>query len=94
VNRVTITAIISNVFVVMLCIALGILFIPPMVVAYLIWYSPDSKTVIEDAMDSPLLASTLPSLSFALLFLGLGGLGVQGLLKNKLDLQPRSYRKI
>jgi hypothetical protein len=88
VDRVTITAIISNVFVVMLCIALGILFIPPMVVAYLIWYSPDSKTVIE-AMDSPLLVSTLPGLSFALFFLGLGGLGVQGLLKNKLDLRPR-----
>jgi hypothetical protein len=52
-----------------------------MVVAYIIWYSPDSMTVMEEAMDSPLLASTLPGLSFALLFLGLGGLGVQGLLK-------------
>jgi hypothetical protein len=60
-----------------------------MVVEFLISYSPDSMTVIEEAMDSPLLLSTLPGLSFALLFLGLGGLGVQGLLKNKLDLRPR-----
>jgi hypothetical protein len=80
VNRVTITTIISNVFVVMLVIGLGILFIPPMVVAY---------TVMEEAMDSPILLSTLPGISFALLFLGLAGLGVQGLLKNKLDLRPR-----
>jgi hypothetical protein len=87
VNRVTITAIISNVSVVMLCIGLGILFIPPMVVEYLIWYSPDSETVIEEAMDS--MVSTLPTLSSAVLVLGLAGLGVHGLLKNKLDLRPR-----
>ena len=88
-NRVTITAIISIVSVVMLGIGLGILFIPPMVTEYLIWYSPDSETVIEETMDSPLMVSTLPTLSSALLVLGLGGLGVHGLLKNKLDLRPR-----
>jgi Sec-independent protein secretion pathway component TatC len=80
VNRVTITAIISIVSVVMLCIGLGFLFIPPMVFEYLIWYSPDSETV---------MVSTLPTLNSALLVLGLAGLGVHGLLKNKLDLRPR-----
>jgi hypothetical protein len=89
VNRVTITAIISIVSVVMLGIGLGILFIPPMVAEYLIWYSPDSETVIEETMDSPLLVSTLPTLSSALLVFGLAGLGVHGLLKNKCDLRPR-----
>jgi hypothetical protein len=89
VNRVTITAIISIVSVVMLCIGLGILFIPPMVFEYLIWYSPDSETVIEETMDSPIMVSTIPTLNSALLVLGLAGLGVHGLLKNKLDLRPR-----
>ena len=88
-NRVTITAIISIVSVVMLGIGIGILFIPPMVDGYLIWRSPDSETVIEEAMDSPLMVSTLPALSSALLVLGLAGLWVHGLLKNKLDLRPR-----
>ena len=71
----------------MLCIGVGIIFIPPMVVEYLIWYSPDSETVIEEAMDS--VVPTLPTLSSAVLVLGLAGLGVHGLLKNKLDLRPR-----
>ena len=88
-NRVTITAIISIVSVVMLGIGLGILFIPPMAAELLIWYSPDSETVVEETMDSPPTVSTLPPLSSALLVLGLAGLGVHGLLKNKLDLRPR-----
>jgi hypothetical protein len=89
VNKVTITAIISIVSVVMLGIGLGIVFIPPMVFEYLIWYSPDSETVIEEVIDSPLMVSTLPTLSSALLVLGLVGLGMHGLLKNKLDLRLR-----
>ena len=88
-NRITITAIIPIVSVVMLGIGLGIVFIPPMVFEYLIWYSPASETVIEEAIDSPLMVSTLPALSSALLVLGLVGLGMHGLLKNKLDLQLR-----
>jgi hypothetical protein len=89
VNRVTVTAIISIVCVVMLGIGLGIIFIPPMVFEYLIWYSPASETVIEEAIDSPLMVSTLPTLSSALLVLGLVGLGMHGLLKSKLDLRLR-----
>jgi hypothetical protein len=93
VNRFTITAIISIVSVVMLGMGLGIIFIPPMVFEYLIWYSPDSETVIEEAIDSPLMVSTLPTLSSALLVLGLVGLGMHGLLKNKLDLRLRQRQR-
>ena len=75
-NRVTITAIISIVSVVMLCIGFGIVFILPMVVRILSWYSPNSETVIEEAMDSPVMV-----LSPILLVLGLAGLGVHSLLK-------------
>jgi hypothetical protein len=69
VNKITITTIISIVSVVMPGIGLGIVFIPPMVVEYLIWYSPDNETVIEEAMDSPLMMSTLPTLSSPLLLI-------------------------
>jgi hypothetical protein len=44
-------------------------------------YSSDNETVIEEAMDSPLMVSTLPTLSSVLL--GLTGLGVRGLLKKQ-----------
>ena len=88
-NRDTIIAIISNVSVVMLGIGLGILFLPPMIDGYLIWRSPDSETAIEDAMESPLMVSTLPTLSSVLLVLGLAGIGVHGLLKNKLESRLR-----
>jgi hypothetical protein len=71
----------------MLGIGLGIVFIPPVVVEYLISYSPDSG--IEEAIDSPLMESTLLTLSSILLILGLIGLGIHGLLKNKLELRPR-----
>jgi hypothetical protein len=71
---------------------LGIFFIPPMVDEYLTWYSPDSETVIEEAMDSPLMVSTLPTLSSVLFVLGLAVLGVHYLLKNKLDLPPTTFR--
>jgi hypothetical protein len=64
-----------------------------MVCEYLIWYSPDSVTVIEEAIDSPLMVSTLPTLSSALLVLGLVGLGMHGLLKNKLDLRLRQRQR-
>ena len=76
-NRVHIPAIISTVFVVMLCIGIGILFIPSLVVG--LWYSSDSEAI--EAMDSTLMASTLPTLAFALLILGLIGLGIHSLLK-------------
>ncbi len=92
-NRVTITAIISIISVVMLGIGLGIVFIPPIVFAYLIWYSPDSETVIDEAIDSPLMVSTLPTLSSVLLVLGLVGLGMHGLLKNKLELRLRQRQR-
>jgi hypothetical protein len=73
----------------MLCIGFGIVFIPPVVFGALIYYSPDNETVMEEAMDSPLMVSILPTLSSALLVLGLVGLGMHGLLKNKLDLRLR-----
>ena len=80
-NKLTISAITSIVSVAMLSIGIGIVFIPPMVIEYLVWYSPDSETVIEEAMDSQLMISTLPTLFSALLILGLVGLGVHYLLK-------------
>jgi hypothetical protein len=75
----------------MLCIGIGIVFIPPMVFEALSSYSPDNETdsplmtQIEEATNSTLMVSTLPTLSSALLILGLIGLGIQGLLKNKLS---------
>jgi hypothetical protein len=90
VNKATIIATTSIISVVMLCIGIGIVFIPPMVFEALSLYSPDNETdsplmrQIEEAMNSTLMVSTLPTLSSALLILGLVGLGVHGLLKNKL----------
>jgi hypothetical protein len=84
VNKVTITAITS---IVMLCIGIGIVFIPPITFEALSSYSPDNKPdsplmrQIEEATNSTLMVLTLPTLSSTLLILGLIGLGVHGLLK-------------
>jgi hypothetical protein len=81
VNNITITAITSIIPVVMLCIGIGIVMVPPIVFEALSSYSPDNETVIEEATNSTIMVSTLPTLSSALLILGLIGLGVHGLLK-------------
>jgi hypothetical protein len=81
VNKITISPITYIIPAIMLAIGLGIVFIPPMVFEYLIWYSPDNETVIEESTNSTLMVSTLPTLSSALLVLGLIGLGAHGLLK-------------
>jgi hypothetical protein len=64
----------------MLCIGLGIVFIPPMVFEAVSSYYPDSE-IVEQAIDSPLMASTVPTLSLTLLILGLVGIGGTSLLK-------------
>jgi len=87
VNNITIGAITSIIPVVMLCIGIGIVFVPPIVFEALSSYSPDNEPdsplmrQIEEATNSTLMVSTLPTLSSALLILGLIGLGVHGLLK-------------
>ena len=74
----------------MLVIGIGIVMIPPMILEALVSYSPDNETIIEEAIDSPLMMSTLPNLASALLVLGLIGLGVHALLKNKLSIRRKS----
>ena len=64
----------------MLCIGLGIVFVPPMVFEVVSSYYLDSE-IVEHAIDNSLMKSMLPTLSLALLILGLVGLGVRGLLK-------------
>ena len=70
---------------------MGIVFIPPMVFEALSSCSPDNETdsplmrQIEEATNSTLMMSTPPALSTAFLILGLIGLGIEGLLKNKLS---------
>jgi hypothetical protein len=88
VNKVTITAITSIIPVAILIIGIGIVMVPPMVLETLYSYSPDNETVVEEATNSPLMMSTLPTLASALLILGLLGLGVHSLLKNKLSSLP------
>ena len=63
----------------MLGIGLGIVFVPPIGFEVSSYYL--DREIVEQAMDSPLMISTLPTLSVALLILGLAGLGVHGLLK-------------
>ena len=66
---------------------MGIVFIPPMVFEALSSYSPDNETDREST-NSTLVMSTLPALSTAFLILSLIGLGIEGLLKNKLSSLP------
>jgi hypothetical protein len=79
VNKITITAI-SIISVVMLSIGIGIVMVPPIVFEVIPSYTPDSETLIEQTINSPLITSKLPTLSSTLLILGLVGLGVRGLL--------------
>jgi hypothetical protein len=65
----------------MLCVGLGTVFIPPMIFEAVSSYYADSE-IVEQAIDSPLMASTIPTLSVALLILGLVGIGGTSLLKN------------
>jgi predicted membrane-bound spermidine synthase len=91
VNGATIIAILSIISIVILCIGIGIVFIPPIVFEALSSYYADDEILmgqIEEAPNSTLMMSTLPTLSSALLILGLVGLGIQGLLKNKLSSLP------
>ena len=69
----------------MLCIGIGIVVIPPIVFEAFYSYSSDNETVIEEVTNSPLMMSTLPTLASVLLILGLIGLGVHSLWKNKLS---------
>ena len=74
----------------MLGIGLGIVFVPPVEFEASSYY-PD-REIVEQAMDSPLMTSTLPTLSFVLLILGLAGLGVHGLLKKVSSLLDKANR--
>jgi hypothetical protein len=69
----------------MLCIGIGIIVIPPIVFEAFYSYSSDNETIIEEVTNSPLMMSTLPTLASVLLILGLIGLGVHSLWKNKLS---------
>ena len=77
-----------------LIIGIGIVMVmvPPIILEALVSYSPDNEIVVEEATDSPLMMSTLPNLASALLVLGLIGLGVHALLKNKLSIHRKSYQ--
>ena len=79
-NKIPITAITSIIPSVTLCIGLGIVFVPPIVFEVVSSYYLD-REIVEHEMGSPLMTSTLPTLSIAFLILGLAGLGVHGLLK-------------
>jgi hypothetical protein len=84
VNKLTIIAIISAASVVMLCVGIDIIVIPPMIFEAFYSYSSDNEVLIE-VMDSQLIMSVLPTLASILLILGLIGLGVHSLWKNKLS---------
>lgn len=84
-NKPTITAITSIVSVLMLCIGIGIVVIPPIVFEAFYSYSSDNEVMIEEVTNSPLMMSMLPTLASVLLILGLIGLGVHSLWKNKLS---------
>jgi hypothetical protein len=83
VNKIPFAAITSIIPSVMLGIGLGIVFVPPMVFEVSSYYL--DREIVEQAMDSPLMISTLPTLSIALLILGLARLGLHGLQKNKVS---------
>jgi hypothetical protein len=85
VNKPTITAITSIVSVVMLCIGIDIVVIPPIVFEAFYSYSSDNEVIIEEVTNSPFMMSMLPTLASVLLILGLIGLGVHSLWKNKLS---------
>jgi hypothetical protein len=91
VNKTTVIITTTSIIpVAMLIIGIGIVMIPPMILEALVSYSPDNETIVEEAIDSPLMMSILPTLASALLVLGLIGLGVHALLKNKLSIHRKS----
>ena len=63
-NKITITAITSIISVVILSIGIGIVMVPPIVFEAFYSYSPDNETVIEEATNSTLMVSTLPTLLY------------------------------
>jgi hypothetical protein len=69
----------------MLCIGIGIVVIPPIVFEAFYSYSSDNEVIIEEVTNSPFMMSMLPTLASVLLILGLIGLGVHSLWKNKLS---------
>lgn len=69
----------------MLCVGISIIVIPPMIFEAFYSYSSDNEVLIEEVMDNQLMMSVLPSLASILLILGLIGLGVHSLWKNKLS---------
>ena len=69
----------------MLCIGIGIIVIPPMIFEAFYSYSSDNEALIDEVTDSQLMMSVLPTLASILLILGLIGLGVHSLWKNKLS---------
>ena len=69
----------------MLCIGIGTIVIPPMVFEAFYSYSSDNEALIDEVTDSQLMMSVLPALASILLILGLIGLGVHSLWKNKLS---------
>jgi hypothetical protein len=92
VNKTTVIITTTSIIpVAMLIIGIGIVMIPPMTLEALVSYSPDNETIVEEAIDSPLMMSILPTLASALLVLGLIGIGVHALLKNKLSIHRKSY---
>ena len=62
-NKLTITAIVSIVSVLMLCIGIGIIVIPPIVFEAFYSYSSDNEAIIEEVTNSPLMMSMLPTLA-------------------------------
>jgi hypothetical protein len=80
VDKSTISSTTSIISVVMLCIGLATVFIPPMVFEAVSSYYRDSE-IVEEVIDSTLMASTVPTLSLTLLILGLVGIGGTSLLK-------------
>jgi len=85
VNKPIIIAIISTASVVMLCTGIGIIVIPPIIFEAFYSYSSDNEALIDEVTDSQFMMSVLPTLASILLILGLIGLGVHSLWKNKLS---------
>ena len=69
----------------MLCIGIGIIVIPPMIFEAFYSYSSDNEALIDEVTDNQLMMSMLPTLASILLILGLIGLEVHSLWKNKLS---------
>jgi hypothetical protein len=84
-NKPTIIAKISTASVVILCIGIGIIVIPPIIFEAFYSYSSNNEALIDEVTDSQLMVSVFPTLASILLIFGLIGLGVHSLRKNKLS---------